>query len=316
MKATVSPHARAAAQALLVTFLWSTSWVLIKIGLRDMPALAFAGLRYGLAFAILLPFAFRAGIVAQWRALTRRLWAGLIGLGVVYYAVAQGAQFLGLQYLPALTLSLLLNLTIVAVALGGIPLLGERPAGGQWAGIGLALLGILIYFYPVVIPAGQEWGLLIGIASMLANAGSALLGRAVNRGGALSPLLVTTTSMGIGAALLLGVGSVTTGLPALTPGGWAIVAWLALVNTAFAFTLWNHTLRTLSAGESAMINSTMLVQIGLLAWLFLDETISWQKGLGMGCALLGVILVQIRRPAVARPPVPVGNAPGNAALER
>lgn len=45
-----SPHTRAVLQALLVTFLWSTSWVLIKIGLADIPALTFAGLRYVLAF--------------------------------------------------------------------------------------------------------------------------------------------------------------------------------------------------------------------------------------------------------------------------
>jgi drug/metabolite transporter (DMT)-like permease len=52
-------HTRAVAQALLVTFLWSTSWVLIKWGLADIPALVFAGLRYTLAFLILLPFVMR-----------------------------------------------------------------------------------------------------------------------------------------------------------------------------------------------------------------------------------------------------------------
>jgi drug/metabolite transporter (DMT)-like permease len=52
-------HQQAVLQALLVTFLWSTSWVLIKIGLQDIPALTFAGLRYSLAFVCLLPFAFR-----------------------------------------------------------------------------------------------------------------------------------------------------------------------------------------------------------------------------------------------------------------
>jgi drug/metabolite transporter (DMT)-like permease len=52
------PRAQAAAiaQALLVTFLWSTSWVLIKVGLSDLelPPLSFAGLRYLLAALILL----------------------------------------------------------------------------------------------------------------------------------------------------------------------------------------------------------------------------------------------------------------------
>ena len=48
-----SPHVTAVFQALFVTFLWSTSWVLIKIGLVDIAPLTFAGLRYGLAFLCL-----------------------------------------------------------------------------------------------------------------------------------------------------------------------------------------------------------------------------------------------------------------------
>ena len=42
-------------------------------------------------------------------------------------------------------------------------------------------------------------------------------------------------------------------------------------NTALAFTWWNLSLQRLSAVESAGINNTMLIQIGLLAWVFLDE---------------------------------------------
>ena len=57
-----TPHLTAVFQALFVTFLWSTSWVLIKIGLTDIPALTFAGLRYGLAFLCLLPFFFRSQV--------------------------------------------------------------------------------------------------------------------------------------------------------------------------------------------------------------------------------------------------------------
>ncbi|HKZ55913.1 MAG TPA: DMT family transporter [Anaerolineales bacterium] len=53
-----SPHLSAVFQALFVTFLWSTSWVLIKWGLDEIPPLIFAGLRYGLGFLCLLPFAF------------------------------------------------------------------------------------------------------------------------------------------------------------------------------------------------------------------------------------------------------------------
>ena len=45
---------KAILQALLVTFIWATSWVLIKFGLEDVPALLFAGLRYGIGAVCLI----------------------------------------------------------------------------------------------------------------------------------------------------------------------------------------------------------------------------------------------------------------------
>jgi drug/metabolite transporter (DMT)-like permease len=67
-----------------------------------------------------------------------------------------------------------------------------------------------------------------------------------------------------------------------------------VVNSAFAFTWWNLTLRTLTAMESSMINNTMLFHIALLAWLFLGEQLTWPKLSGMVLAVLGTFVVQIR----------------------
>ena len=44
------PHFTAVFQALFVTFLWSTSWVLIKIGLVDIPALPLLACAMGWPF--------------------------------------------------------------------------------------------------------------------------------------------------------------------------------------------------------------------------------------------------------------------------
>lgn len=290
-----SPHLMAVLQALFVTFLWSTSWVLIKFGLTDIPPLTFAGLRYTLAFLCLVPFALKPESVARLRQLPKTDWLRLILLGFLFYTLTQGAQFLALAYLPAITTSLLLNFTTVVVALMGIVLLAERPRLFQWGGIALNLTGILIYFYPVDIPAREIIGIGVAIIGVAANAGSAILGRHVNRIGTISPLQVTVVSMGVGGVLLLATGITVQGLPALDLTHWGIILWLAVVNTAFAFTLWNHTLRQLSAVESSIINSTMLIQIAILAWVFLGERITWQEGLGMALAGLGVLIVQLRK---------------------
>ena len=289
------PHLGAVLQALFVTFLWSTSWVLVKIGLRDIPALTFAGLRYSLAFLCLLPFALRPVCLTPLRGLSGRRWARLIVLGLLFYAVTQGAVFLGLAYLPSMTVSLLLNFTTIVVALLGIFLLAERPTLHQWSGVVINIVGVGIYFYPVSIPASQALGLIVVAIGVLANAESSILGRHVNREGDVPPLAVTIVSMGVGAIVLLVTGVLIQGLPRLSLTHWAIIGWLAVVNTALAFTLWNHTLRTLSAMESSIINSTMLVQIAVLAWLFLGERPTWQEGIGMALAGLGALIVQLRR---------------------
>jgi len=290
-----SPRLRAILQALIVTFLWSTSWVLIKIGLEDIPAVTFAGLRYFLAFLILVPVFLLSKKVTPLRSLSRSNWLSLAALGLLFYTIAHGSQFLALSYLPAISFSLLLNASAIIVALLAIPLLGEIPTTLQWGGAVLFLVGVLLFFYPLDIPAALLIGYLFAAVHVLANAFSSVLGRGINRRATIHPLTVTMVSMGIGSVALLVVGLLTEPLPQLGWQSWGIIIWLALVNTAFAFTLWNLTLRTLSAMESSIINNTMLIQIAFLAWLFLDESLTWAEVVGLGLAAVGILLVQIRR---------------------
>jgi len=298
----LSSHSRAILQALLVTFLWSTSWVLIKQGLREIPPLTFAGLRYAIAFAILLLGLWRHR--HEIRALTPGQWARLAALGLVFYAATQGGQFLTLYYLDAIPFSLLLSFTPVLVALSGMATLRESPSRGQWLGISFALGGAFLYFYPQFFARGSVLGFALAGLTVCANAAAALLGRSVNRERMASPLVVTAISMGIGAACLLATGWASQGLPSLSLKGWGIIAWLAVVNTALAFTLWNRTLRVLTAVESSIINNTMLIQIAVLAWVFLGESLGALEIVGLGLAALGTLLVQWERPPLTKPMPP------------
>ena len=56
---SISPRTKAILQALLVTLLWSSSWILVKQNIQSIPPLTFAGLRYTLAFLLLIPSALR-----------------------------------------------------------------------------------------------------------------------------------------------------------------------------------------------------------------------------------------------------------------
>jgi len=285
----------ALAQALFVTFLWSTSWVLIKVGLHGLALapLTFAGLRYTIAAVLLMPFAHRGLRRAR---PDRRAWASVAILGLLFYAVTQGAQFIALDLLPAAAVSLVLTMSPVAIlvilAIRG----DERATPLQLVGIFVLVVGALLYFLPLSLGTRVAPGLVVAAVGMLANAGSAVLGRAIARGaterlGGILPM--TALSMLLGGVVMLGAGLATSGVPALDSSAWTIVLWLAVVNTAFAFTLWNHTLRTLSAIGSNVMNNTMLVQIALLAWIFLGESLNARQLLGIALAAAGVAIVQL-----------------------
>ena len=295
-------HRGALLAALFVTFLWSTSWILIRWGLdgESLTPIVFAGLRYLLAAGLLSALVAGAPrLRSEVSSLGRRRWAQLAVLGVVFVAVAQGAQFVAIDSQPAATSSLILALTPLLVTAVSSAALGEKPTGRQVAGALLILTGAAVYF------AGELGFTAIGLAAsvvgLVANAAAALIGRGVNRRRDLSPVMVTVASMMVGAVALMVVGIAVEGVPSISARAWLIIGWLAAVNTAWAFTIWNRSLQRLSASESAAVNNTMLIQIGLLAWLFLDEAPGFLDLLGMGGVSVGVYLAQRPRSEAKTP---------------
>lgn len=281
-------------QALLVTFLWSTSFIIIKWGLSEIPPLTFAGLRYTIAFLVLLPWALSPKYRSALTALRPRQWTRLAFLGVLFYSLTQGAMFMGLSLLPSVTVSLMLNFSPIVVAVMGMIFINEVPTRIQGIGTALFIGGILVYFYPVSFIHSEWLGLMVMIIGVLVNAGSSLLGRTINHNDDIPPLIVTVVSMGIGAIILLIIGLARDGVPHIGWTNGVLLIWMAVINTAVAFTIWNVTLRSLTAMQSSIINGTMLIQIAILAWIFLGESISLKAGIGMTIATGGAIMVQLK----------------------
>jgi drug/metabolite transporter (DMT)-like permease len=288
-------HRRALAAALAVTVLWSSSWVLIRVGLRHdrLPPLTFAGLRYVTAAAALwAAVALNRTARGQLATLTRRSAGQLAVLGLVFYALTQGAQFVAIDSQPVATSSLFLTLTPLLVGLSSGRLLREQPGRAQAAAAVLVPVGAAAYFTGTL--GATPAGLAACAVALAANAGGSLLGRGINRDATTAPLVTTTVSMTIGAVVLLAAGAGAEGWPVLSGQAVAIIAWLAIVNTAVAFTLWNFSLRHLTAGQSSVVNNAMLPQIGLLGWVFFGEAPGPWQWAGMFLVSAGVVIGQHR----------------------
>jgi len=172
--------------------------------------------------------------------------------------------------------------------------LNERPSTVQFIGITLTLSGVFVFFYDALVDVGMMTGVIITLISGVGWALYMIISRHCLRENNESVITLTSISMLIGAFMLLGATSITGNIVNVSFNGWMIILWLSIVNTAVAFSLWNHALKTLKAVEQSILQNSMLIQISILAFFFLQEPINTQKILGMTIVFVGVLIVQLR----------------------
>lgn len=291
------PRVISYAVALLVTILWSSSYVLIKSGLNEVPPLYFATVRYALAFAILATMdrvSHKGRKASNGNPHRRRSMLILIAAGITGYTVAQGFQYVGLLFLPAVTTSFLLTLSPVFVLFIGTAALNERPSRLQILGLAMALVGAYSFFYERISWQGEWFGVGVVLLSGIGWAVYVVIIRGLQKTNALDSLRLTTVTMGIGVVGMMALSSVTGEYAPLTIDLILVVVWLATINTALAFFLWNWVLKTLPAYELTVVQNLMLIEIALFALLFLQETITVLMMVGMALVIGGVLMVQTR----------------------
>ena len=288
----------AIALGIVVTFLWATSVVLIRVGLttEDVQPIGFAGVRFTLAAILLLPLATpQLRAVRVWRA-GRRPLLGVAAYGLLMFCLAQVGFYLALGELSAATVGLLMGLAPVVTALVTIRDRRERANALQVIGIAVLIVGVVVYFGLEQPEAGISLALLAGVSIPIVVGASARLGRhlAVDArrvfGG---PLGLTALAMTVGGVTTLSLALVLEGVPGFSPRAWLLIVWLAAVNTAFTYTLWTQIQRTLRAVESSVLADLTVILIAVLGWAVLDESLGALEIAGLLLAVAGVFLVQL-----------------------
>lgn len=279
----------AIAEGVLATLVWASSFVIVKIGLDYMGPLTIAGLRYFIAAVLLLPFVARRGNTNRpWES---RLWVRLFLIGLSAYAIGNGAMFWGLKYIPATTVSFMMSFSPLLILFAGAVWLKEIPTRRQVMGMVVALAGSVLFFSSG-LRVGEPLGLGIVAVGLIGFLFFGILGREVAREQKVDTLSLTAIPLAFGGGLLLLVALPLEGLPTFSVIGWGIVLWLAVINTAFAYILYNHSLQVLTALEMNVLLSLSPLGTAVLAWLLLDERLSIIQIIGMITAIIGVALVQ------------------------
>ncbi len=294
-------HLTALGQMLIVTLLWSSSFPIHKTLINEgVPPLSLAGYRYFSASIILL-------LVLRWRnRLTPESAPGgqpfgaaqlLITLAIgLFMYTAQGIHMTALSLIPASDSGLVLMTCMpVAVAVFASIIEKNPPARVQLLGLGIILIGIYIYF-PHDIRGARLAGVLLNALSSSMGAFAVVLTHIAVNKMKMASLKLTTISMTTGSAVLLIIALVHDRFFFPNAAQMMWIGLLALVNTSFAFALYNHTMKILGAFEVTVLQDSMIIQIGILSAIFLGEVITPAMALGMLVVISGIAVVQYFAP--------------------
>jgi drug/metabolite transporter (DMT)-like permease len=275
-------------EALLVGMVWGSSFILVKIALTDLGPLTIGGLRYFMGFACLVPFLRRRSF-----SLNRNQWLCLTLLGLSAYTLGNGAMFWALRFLPATTGSFLMSLITVTVLFGGVIWLREIPNLVQIVGICVVLAGMVLFFSPG-LQSSEPLGLAIFMLALIGFTLFGLLSRIAVLGRQMDTMTLTAFPLAIGGGLLLAIAMPLEGTPSASLQTWGLLLFLAAVNTALGYVLYNHALQSLQAFEMNVLLSLSPIWTALLGWILLGETLITPQWAGIFVVLVGVLLVQKR----------------------
>jgi drug/metabolite transporter (DMT)-like permease len=277
---------------------WSSTWVAIKIGLEDCPALLGAGIRFALAGVVLLGFAALRG-----RSLSTDVRLAAI-LALMPFAFAYGLVYWGEQHIPSGLAAVLFGVLPLYTAFLGAVLLPDQPLRARLVvGILIAIGGLALAFAESADTGDPELALAGAAALAVAPIGAAVGNISLKlRGGELDAVALNGWGMLGGGLVLLASSAIgeSWGDAAWTAESMGSIAYLALIGSAVPFVALTVLLRHITA--QAMSFLAMLLPFGALVFgaALYDEGITARALAGAALVAVGLLVAQRIR---ARSPI-------------
>ena len=120
---------------------WAGNAVFARLLVGDVPPLQLSLLRWLLALAIFLPFAWRP--LWEHRAVLRACWRDVALIGVLGVGLYNTLQYLAVQTSTAVNVTLIAASTPVFALVFGVLLFNEQARRAQWLGAALSIGGVL-----------------------------------------------------------------------------------------------------------------------------------------------------------------------------
>ena len=281
---------------LILCGIWGSTWLFIKLGLADLPPFTFAGIRFLFASSILLAVIFARGV--RWPR-KRREWLVIVVVGLLQFTLNYGLVFWGEQRIPS-GLAAVLQSTFPAfgLVLAHFYLPDERITRRKIVGVLCGVSGVAVIFSNQLTIAGK--GALLGSIALVMSAFCGSYGNVLVKayGTQIDPFVLAAGQMICGFPPLLFLGVATEGSPfhaRWTPTAILALAYLVIVGSVIAFTLFYWLVRHMDVTNTMLISLVTPIIAVLLGMIVLHERLNWRLFAGTALIISGIGLIVLRK---------------------
>lgn len=277
---------------LVLTLIWSYSWIAMKQVTLYIGAFDFTALRciFGAVLLFIVLFLRGRGMrptpFGYTLAIALLQTCGMIGLA--QWALMSG----GAGRVAILTYTMPFWVVILAAVL-----LGERMRRRQYAAIGVAALGLCLVMQPWQLDVTSLKSALLAILSGVSWGASAIVAkRLYQRHPGLDLLALTSWQMLYAALVMSAVAMLVPQRPIdWQPGVFWALGYSAILATALAWSLWLYVLRNLPASIASLSTLAVPVFGVLFSWWLLGERPDGVESLGIALIVFALAMISLKK---------------------
>ena len=282
----------------LVSVMWSASFIFIKIGLTEIPPVTLAFIRFAVAFPVMLIITLVTGANSNSQIQFKKDFVSFSILGLTGVTLIYIFQFYSLKYTSASIGSILINTTVIFMAILSSAFLNEKLGKRKIMGIIIAFTGLFVVISNfrldfLILNPQELFGDVLMILSALLWAIYSIYSQKILKRH--STLLVTTIVFGLGAFYLIPftlLEFASTGIGQITWVGWSSVLYLSLICSAFAYLVWNRAISRFETVKAGMFLYLIPIITSILSYFVLGEEITAATFIGGILVLIGVYLTE------------------------
>jgi drug/metabolite transporter (DMT)-like permease len=279
---------------LILSALWGSSYLFIKIIVAEVPALTLVAGRLIVA-ALLMGMILRVRRVRMPR--DPRTWVQFAFLGLVGAALPYSLISWGEQYISSGLASLLQATTpFFTIIVAHLTIDQERVTLHKIAGIVVGFVGVGLLMLPDIRQGQQSglWGQLAVVLSSMCYAVSVTFTRRWQRGQ--SPLITATGQLTTSAIMMLSLSLLIDRPFDLSPSWPALASWvgLTLLGTVLAYIIYFTLIAQTSATFASLVTYVIPINGLILGAVVLGERLDLTVLGSLVLVLLGVALAQTR----------------------